>query len=70
MLELIGNNMKIPKDGSKWTGHGSHEVFRVLNTIEMDDGHTWVHYCNDSNGAKTYSCYVESFLERFIETVN
>jgi hypothetical protein len=62
--------MNIPKIGSKWTGHGTHEVFRVLNTINMNDGHTWIHYCLDSDGDQSYSCYVESFLERFREILN
>jgi hypothetical protein len=62
--------MNKPKQGSRWTGHGSHEVFRVLNTIDMKDGHTWVHYCKESDGEQNYSCYLESFLERFTETVN
>ena len=61
-------NMKIPKDGSKWTG-GSGDVFHVLHTVEID-GHTWVHYWKDTaEGQETreYSCYVESFLSRFRE---
>lgn len=59
--------MKIPKNGSKWTSHNGFIIFRVLHTIELD-GRTWIHYCDDSDGEKTYSCYVESFLERFTET--
>jgi len=62
--------MKIPKNGSRWTGQNGYVVFRVLHTVTMNDGHIWVHYCDDSNGDKSYSCYVESFLERFTETVN
>ena len=62
--------MKIPKIGSRWVGQNGYVIFRILNTIEMDDGHTWVHYCLDADGEQTYSCYVESFLERFTETVN
>lgn len=61
--------MNKPKSGSRWTGHGSPEIFRVLNVIDMDDGHTWVHYCKESDGESNYSCYLESFLERFRETV-
>ena len=61
--------MNIPKDGSRWTGHGSYEVFLVLHTIELD-GHTWVHYRNNNNGEREYSCYLESFLERFREILN
>ena len=61
--------MNIPKDGSKWAGSTSRELFRVIHTIELD-GHIWVHYCDDSNGEKEYSCYVESFLTRFTEIIN
>jgi hypothetical protein len=58
--------MKIPKNGSKWTG-GTGDRFHVLNTIELD-GHTWVHYIKeDAREPREYSCYVESFLERFRE---
>ena len=58
--------MKIPKNGSKWTG-GTGDRFHVLNTIELD-GHTWVHYIKeDASEPREYSCYVESFLERFRE---
>jgi len=66
MLELTGNNMNIPKNGSRWTG--IEEVFVVLHTIELN-GHIWVHYKNESSG-KEYSCYMESFLVRFTETVS
>jgi hypothetical protein len=58
--------MNIPKDGSRWIGQGSYEVFLVLHTIELN-GHTWVHYRNDNNGEREYSCYIDSFLERFKE---
>ena len=61
MLELIGNNMKIPKDGSKWIS--IDEVFVVLHTIELD-GHIWIHYRKEKSDQE-YSCYMESFLERF-----
>lgn len=58
--------MKIPKDGSKWTGGGG-DRFHVLNTIELD-GHVWVHYIKENTSEpREYSCYVESFLERFRE---
>ena len=58
--------MNIPKDGSKWTG--INEVFVVLHTIELD-GNIWVHYRKECNETE-YSCYVESFLERFTENIN
>jgi hypothetical protein len=54
--------MNIPKEGSKWAS--SNNVFVVvLHTIDLDD-HTWVHYRKESS-EQEYSCYVESFLERF-----
>lgn len=41
--------------------------FRVIDSIFLkEDGHQWVHYMKVENG-ETYSCYVESFLERFTE---
>jgi hypothetical protein len=59
----------IPKVGSRWTGQSSSITFRVLHIVELD-GHTWVHYCNEDKGDSAYSCYVESFLERFRETLS
>ena len=60
--------VKTPKDGSKWVGSNGTK-FRVLSTIWLDDGH-WVHYIKEgsSEEPKEYSCYVESFLNRFTET--
>jgi hypothetical protein len=63
--------MKIPKIGSKWSGTG-REVFHVLHTIELD-GNTWVHYIKETkketNEPREYSCYLESFLQRFTPIV-
>ena len=61
--------MKIPKIGSRWTGQNDYVIFRVLHAIELD-GHIWIHYCLDDNGDLSYSCYIESFLERFREIPN
>jgi len=58
--------MKIPKEGSKWTS--INETFVVIHTIELD-GHTWIHYRKETNGQE-YSCYAESFLDRFTEIYN
>lgn len=53
------------KQGSRWIGSDYRTVFIVLHTIEQD-GHTWVHYREqDSAPPKEYSCYQESFLQRF-----
>ena len=56
------------KEGSKWVGNDDR-VFRVMHTIELD-GHTWVHYREDSVKkptleCKEYSCYLDSFTARF-----
>jgi hypothetical protein len=54
----------LPKIGSKWSGL-ERDVFYVMHTIEIE-GHTWVHYKKENSGQE-YSCYVESFLQRFRE---
>jgi hypothetical protein len=56
--------MKIPKEGSKWQGNES-TVFIVLHIIELEE-HVWVHYRKEGNDHE-YSCYLESFLQRFRE---
>lgn len=53
--------MNIAKEGSKWASIDN--IFVVIHTIEIE-GHTWVHYRLESSNQE-YSCYVESFLERF-----
>lgn len=57
----------LPKDGSRWSG-SDNSVFHVLHTIVID-GQIWVHYIKETtketNEAREYSCYLESFLERF-----
>ena len=58
--------MNIPKEGSKWSS--INETFVVIHTIELD-GHTWIHYRKENND-KEYSCYVESFVDRFTEVFN
>ena len=59
------------KVGSLWRTTDDKK-FRVINVVEAD-GHTWVHYRNELKGfnqsqSKEYSCYVESFVERFSPT--
>jgi len=55
------------KEGSRWVGNGS-ETFHVIHTIELD-GHKWVHYIKENAQThdlnREYSCYEESFLQRF-----
>ena len=60
MNRSYGENM-IPKIGSKWSS--IDDTFVVIHVIELD-GHTWVHYRKEPNETE-YSCYVESFVERF-----
>jgi|TARA_R110000772_G_scaffold258450_1_gene375644 hypothetical protein len=59
--------MNIPKDGSMWCGTGG-TTFLVIKTVILDNKH-WIHYSRiDPTGEiKEYSCYLESFLERFTE---
>ena len=57
------------KEGTLW-GSADSKQFRVLHCVNVE-GHTWVHYREDRgykvpvNECKEYSCYIESFLERF-----
>ena len=55
--------------GSRWWD-GKENMFVVLDVVETD-GHMWVHYREDSKKykpvkeCKEYSCYLESFTQRF-----
>jgi hypothetical protein len=52
------------KDGSRWWASDGKK-FVVLHTLDQD-GHTWVHYRDEiGNPPREYSCYQESFLQRF-----
>jgi len=57
--------MKIPKDGSKWSGADSRKIFCVIYTKEIEN-HMWIYYREQESGNE-YSCYLESFLQRFTE---
>ena len=58
--------MIIPKSGSTWMSADGNR-FRVIDSIFLEeDGHQWVHYMRVEN-SNIYSCYLESFLERFRE---
>lgn len=62
------DKLEVPRDGSLWAGTDMIK-FRVLHTITLDN-HIWVHYIKHNSsdaGTREYSCYVESFLERFNE---
>ena len=55
---------KRPKEGSKWGGTDG-KVFHVMHVIDVE-GKTWVHYEQDKiNESREFSCYLESFLQRF-----
>ena len=55
------------KEGSKWVGNNG-DRFHVIHTIELD-GHNWVHYIKENvhehELIREFSCYEESFLQRF-----
>lgn len=54
------------KNGSRWSGNDGR-VFVVINTTNVD-GHDWVYYRSEQpvdNLPKEFSCYTESFLNRF-----
>ncbi len=56
------------KSGTRWWA-GDRKIFQVINVVEID-GHTWVHYRDEKNineECKEYSCYIESFLQRFTQ---
>lgn len=51
------------KEGTRWTG--GDKVFHVVHKVEID-GHVWIHYEQDNcNECREFSCYEQSFLERF-----
>jgi len=62
--------MKLVRPGTRWWD-GTNKRFLVLAVVETDDGHTWVHYREDkgiktpATDCKEYSCYIESFEQRF-----
>lgn len=55
------------KEGSTWGDGGSQRKFTVIRRIELD-GNIWIHYRNEQ-GAE-FSCYEESFIQRFRENTN
>lgn len=59
--------MKLVKKGTCWSG-ASGKVFTVIDVVELE-GNTWVYYrdhmTEEGEEVKEYSCYEESFLERF-----
>lgn len=57
------------KEGTIWWG-GDRKKFRVISVTEVN-GHTWVFYREEpgmfvsEKSCQEYSCYIESFVERF-----
>lgn len=57
------------KEGSLWWA-GDQKKFRVISVVEAD-GHTWVYYREEPrrwapiSELKEFSCYLESFTQRF-----
>ena len=56
------------QQGTLW-GSSDSKKFRVISVTEVE-GNTWVHYRDelpgfDQSKAREYSCYVESFEQRF-----
>lgn len=57
------------KEGSVWWA-GDQKKFRVISIVETE-GNTWIHYREEpqrwrpASDLKEYSCYKESFVERF-----
>ena len=55
--------------GSFWASANGQE-FVVLSIAEQD-GNTWVHYRrNDRKDPQEYSCFVESFVQRYRRITN
>ena len=57
--------------GSLWRS-SDEKKFRVIHIVEQE-GHTWVHYRDETRGpfakeTNEYSCYIESFTQRFSRT--
>jgi hypothetical protein len=58
------DKMIIVKEGSKWSA-ADGKRFHVIHVVDVD-GRTWVHYEQDGvKESREFSCYLESFLERF-----
>lgn len=54
------------KVGTRWTAY-NNKKFIILALIEEKDN-LWVHYREDGVvNPKEYSCYLESFLSRFVQ---
>lgn len=55
--------MKPIKEGTRW--NGGDKIFVVISEVETE-GHTWIHYREENKiEPREYSCYKESFVQRF-----
>ena len=56
--------------GSLWKGN-DREKFVVISVTKIDN-HTWIHYRDDgkTDQPREYSCYEESFIQRFSPALN
>lgn len=54
----------VVKEGQIWID-SSFKQFMIIHVYKDQQGHDWVHYRNDGEPCKEYSCWVDSFLERF-----
>jgi hypothetical protein len=57
------------KEGTIWGTYSDEKKFRVISVTEIDN-HTWVYYrldkCNPNiTECQEWSCYIESFVQRF-----
>lgn len=63
------NTIEDVTEGSFWSTADGRE-FLVLSVSEQE-GNTWVHYRrNDRRDSQEYSCFVESFIQRFVRITN
>ncbi len=57
-----------PEKNQLWQSLAENLTFRIIDT-PLIDGKKWVYYVNEKNG-REYSCYEESFVNRFSPIVN
>lgn len=60
-------DLMLVKPGQIWIDSQRNE-FTVLHVLSDEAGHVWIHYRDTQ--AQEYSCYEESFINRFNITVN
>lgn len=60
---------KAVKVNSRWKDSDSN-CYQIIHVITDDEGHEWVHYRREEHNPREYSCWTDSFLQRFTEIVN